>query len=980
MSADSDRIDAADVSTFFRRWYHIPVLALLVLYMFWSRFQNYATFQRDGEGFTFQAVDSWYHWRTTEWTVENYPWMMEYEIFTGFPDGRFVGQFGTIFDWLVATLAMVIGAGSPGEQDILLAALLTVPALAALVAIPTYYIGSRLGGRIGGLAGVAFLALTTGEFFQRTTAGQFQHHVAEVLLMTAAVLAMMIALRVAEQERPIWELAVQRNWQEFRRPAIFSAIAGLVLLLYIWAWPPGVVLIGIFGVYFVVQLSVDYVRGRSPDHIAFVGIVSMAVFTLGALTRIQESGFSATSLDYLPPVLAILVGGGCAFMAVLARQWETRDIERIYYPGAIGVSIIGALALMWLILPDLYSTLIGNVQGRLTPIGAGDSQATIAEAAPPPDGLFDRMTEETGLAFFTALGGMALLIFRPFFGREQRAEHILIVIWSLFLFSMAAAQLRFSYYAVIPVAVLNAYLVGFLIRGSGLSTRIRNFDNPTEMLENVETYQILMVAVVVMLLFVPLLPPVADGTPMEAGAEGNTGPAQYTELWEPANDWVSDNTPELGEHDGADNAQQLDYFGSYDEPADGSYDYPEGAYGILSWWDYGHLITVQGERIPHSNPFQQNARSSAEVLLSQDEEQAELYLDAIAAGESVDGDQDDDELRETVEDSDDPGIEYVMIDDRSAGTIFSTIAQWVDTEYEDLVETEAIDVGADEPENLVVGGDYYDTMLASLYIDDADGMEHYRLIHESPVYSLVGFNTEGAQQSVPVHEGTWDEQAQMFASETEQARSEDRVDSFGFVDSHLTASVKTFDRVEGATLTGTAEPGQTVTAAVPLETGNERPFEYTQTTEVNDDGEFELTVPYPTDETLNTEDGYANSSVHMSDDAGGYDVAVESAEEDGSVVQMAENVSVPEDDIQFGETIEIQLEDPPEDVEDIDDVTNGDEQDVEDPIGEIDEDDIEDDEETEEEDSDDTTEATSNPFAHVTGTSLVAPVSEAAGT
>ncbi len=973
MSADSDRIDTSSFSTFFRRWYHIPILALLVLYMFWSRFQNYATFQRDGEGFTFQGVDSWYHWRTTEWTVENYPWLIGYEPFTGFPDGRFVGQFGTIFDWLVATVAMVIGAGSPGEQDILLAALITVPALAALVAIPTYYIGTRLGGKIGGLAGVAFLALTTGEFFRRTTAGQFQHHVAEVLLMTAAVLAMMIALRVAEQERPIWELAVQRNWQEFRRPAIYSAVAGLALLLYIWAWPPGVVLIGIFGVYFVVQLSVDYVRGRSPDHVAFVGIVSMAVFTLGALTRIQESGFSATSLDYLPPVLAILVGGGCAFMAILARQWETRDIERIYYPGAVGVSIIGALGLLWLILPDLYSTLIGNVQGRLTPIGAGGGQLTIAEAAPPPDGLFDRMTEETGLAFFTALGGMAFLIFRPFFGREQRAEHILIVIWSLFLFSMAAAQLRFSYYAVIPVAVLNAHLVGFLLRGSGIATRFQDVDDVTEFLENIETYQILTVAVVVMLLFVPLLPPVAGATPMQAGAEGNTGPAQYTELWEPANDWVAENTPELGEHDGADNAHELDYFGNYDAPADGSYDYPEGSYGILSWWDYGHLITVQGERIPHSNPFQQNARSSAEVLLSQDEEQAELYLDAIAAGESIDGDQDDDELREVVGESDDPGIEYVMIDGRSAATIFPTITQWVDTEYQEFVETEAVDVGAEDPENLVVGGDYYDTMLASLYINDADGMEHYRLIHESPVYSLVGFNTEGAQQAVPVHEGMWDEQAQMIHAETEQARADNRVDGFGFVDSHLTAEVKTFDRVEGATLTGSAEPGQTVTAAVPLETGNERPFQYTQTTEVGDDGEFELTVPYPTDETLTTDDGYANSSVQMNEDAGGYTVVVESADEDGSVVQLAENVSVPEEDIQFGETVPVTLEDPPEDVDDVDDVTEDDEPDADEPSDEVDEDELSD-----EEEGDDTTESMSSPLAHVTGTSIVASVSEAA--
>lgn len=989
MSADSDGADFSNVSSFFKRWYHIPLLTLLVLYMFWSRFQNYEVFQRGGEGFTLQAVDSWYHWRTTEWTVENFPWLIGYEPFTGFPDGTMPGQFGTLFDLIVASLAMVIGTGSPGEQDILLAALIAVPALAALVAIPTYYIGARLGGRIGGLAGVTFLALTTGEFFRRTTAGQFQHHVAEVLLMTAAVLAMMLALRVAEEDRPIWELAVQRNWGEFRRVGLYSALAGVALLLYIWAWPPGVVLIGIFGVFFVIQLSADYVRGRPPDHVAFVGIVSMTVFAVGAMTRIQESGFGATGLDYMPPTLALLVAAGCAFMAVLARQWETRDIERLYYPGAIGVSIIGALAVMWLVLPDLYSTLIGQVQGRITPIGAGGGQLTVAEAAPPEDGLFGRMSDEAGLAFFTAIGGLALLIFRPFFGRQQRAEHILIVVWSLFLFSMAAAQLRFAYYAIIPVAVLNAHLVGFLIRGSGLVSQLQDFDSPTETLENIETYQILMVGVVVMLLFVPLLPPVADATPMEAGGEGNTGPAQYTTLWEPANEWVSENTPELGEHDGEDNAGDLDYFGHYDAPDDGSFDYSPGAYGILSWWDYGHLITVQGERIPHSNPFQQNAGDSAEVLMSQDEEQAELFLDGIAAGEDIGADVDEDELRDAVGDSDDPGIEYVMIDDRSAGNIFSTITQWVDTEYADLVEQETFGGEAEdqEPQQMLIGGDYYDTFLANLYIDDAEGYEHYRLIHETDVFSIVGFTPDGQHLSQPVLEGDWGEAAEidMLLEQAQQQGEPVNLGNLGaWSDAHITSAVKTFDRVEGATLTGETEPEATVTAAVPLVTGTDRPFTYEQSVEADADGTFEITVPYPTEETLGTEDGYAESTVHMNDDAGGYTLVAETDPEDGdnnTVVDTAENVSVPEDDIQHGETISVTMEEPPEDVEESDDVIDDeeDEGDIDETDGEIEDgDDLSDENETlgDTDDSDETTERMTTPFAQITGSVVAAPLAE----
>ena len=60
--------------------------------------------------------------------------------------------------------------------------------------------------------------------------------------------------------------------------------------------------------------------------------------------------------------------------------------------------------------------------------------------------------------------------------------------------------------------------------------------------------------------------------------------------------------------------------GSYTKTlnADGTYLYPASAYGVMSWWDYGHDIEYVAQRIPNANPFQagiteENATTEEEV-------------------------------------------------------------------------------------------------------------------------------------------------------------------------------------------------------------------------------------------------------------------------------------------------------------------------------------------------------------------------------
>jgi hypothetical protein len=90
--------------------------------------------------------------------------------------------------------------------------------------------------------------------------------------------------------------------------------------------------------------------------------------------------------------------------------------------------------------------------------------------------------------------------------------------------------------------------------------------------------------------------------------------------------------------------------------------------------------------------------------------------------------------------------------------------------------------------------------------------------------------------------------------------------------------VKTFERVEGARLTGEIDPDRlngtnaSVLAEVELRTtSRNRTFTYATRTTANPDGSFSMTVPYPTDNSVAPEDGGTDSGVTAT---GNYSVRV----------------------------------------------------------------------------------------------------------
>jgi len=90
-----------------------------------------------------------------------------------------------------------------------------------------------------------------------------------------------------------------------------------------------------------------------------------------------------------------------------------------------------------------------------------------------------------------------------------------------------------------------------------------------------------------------------------------------TNGWEETMQWVKNNTPEpLGSAD------------AYYELYDASFTYPESAYGITAWWDYGYQITRNAHRLPSSNPSQapEAIKKVAALFLATDDAETERLM------------------------------------------------------------------------------------------------------------------------------------------------------------------------------------------------------------------------------------------------------------------------------------------------------------------------------------------------------------------
>jgi dolichyl-diphosphooligosaccharide--protein glycosyltransferase len=580
-----------------------------------------------GDWIKFTGTDAYYHMRIVDNLVHNFPNLITFDPYTFYPYGALVG-WQPFFDWFLAGITLLIGLGSPTQHTIDVVGVYFPAVLGALTVIPVYFIGKELFNRWAGVIAAGLIAILPGEFLGRSILGFTDHHVAEVLFTTIAVLFLILAVKSARQKELTFNHLRKRNWTAITKPLVYSMLAGIFLGIYLLTWTGALLFVFIIFVYLIIQFIIDHLRGKSTDYLGIVGTVSFLFALAISLPLLPQ--VSATPLYLASLSIAILA---TVLLSGISRLLTSKEIKPAYYPLAlVGLGLAG-LGIFYAFNPTLLSAILGLL-GYFNPT----TPTTILEAQPLllPGGNFSFSIAwgnfTTGL--FLSFISLGILIY--FIIKRGEADKTLFVVWSLVMLAATLGQRRFAYYFAINVALLTGYLSWLILEFSGFRRPVTMpSEAPKEMKKKVKQKKkqrdeyrpaanrvnmVLGVIVVFVLVFYPNIGPLPGGEKPAIDVASNPQFAP-SDAWCESLSWLKENTPDpFGNPDF--------YHELYEPPPSGeSYNYPELTYGVMAWWDYGHWITRISRRLPNATPALWG--SCAPFFSAEDEAAANRLMDEL---------------------------------------------------------------------------------------------------------------------------------------------------------------------------------------------------------------------------------------------------------------------------------------------------------------------------------------------------------------
>ncbi|SES95869.1 dolichyl-diphosphooligosaccharide--protein glycosyltransferase [Methanococcoides vulcani] len=773
----------------------------------------------------FGGNDPWYHLRNVESILNNFPHMIWFDAYTQYPNGTHQ-VFAPLFDMVLATVIWIIGLGSPTLDQIYTICAYYPTILGSLVVVPTYFTAKWLFDRRVGLLSALLIAIAPGQFFSRSILGFNDHHIAEALLTTVIAMFLIMALKTAGEHEIKFESIKNKKFVYLKPVLFYFILAGIALGAYSLSWIGAVFFSFVIGVYITVQHIIDHMHGKSTDYLAIGGMV---MFSIALIMVLLTPYIGSTK----PLAIKGLLAGIVAFPALtfISIELKRRNLKAYYYPATIAVLFIGGVTIAKLVSPSLYA-LVTSVFSFFMRTGGG---LTIAEASPLLS-VGGQFSLAPFWGNFTTLGYISLLaiVFLGYeaFKKNNTPERTFLLVWTLMIIWAMLQQNRFAYYYSVNAAILSAYVGIKVLELAGWKDLLEDIKFKDKFdIKNIKIWHVVSVLVIILAFMYP-----SYNMSMQQ-SQYTGGPNGY---WIEATMWLNSNTPDPG----------LDYYESYEVPAEGeSYQYPDTAYGVMSWWDYGHWIEVIGHRIPNANPFQQGIGGRRNSIEEENKPGASTFFTAQSEEEAT-------EVLEAVHpDPEKAGARYIVSDVEMATGKFYAMSAWtLDTaDYYIPVQT---DMGT----QTVPGPRYFNSMESRLHIFDARGLKQYRMVHESP----VGNSAETGYKNIynALFEGN-------IALEN-------------------TGYVKIFEYVEGAQIVGEAPEGEDVTISVTILTNIGRTFVYSQS--AVSDGTYSFTVPYSTQGPIEGETQFDTMPV------GPYKIIY------GNVV---EDIDVSERDVLDGNVIEV---------------------------------------------------------------------------
>ncbi|MFC1900910.1 oligosaccharyl transferase, archaeosortase A system-associated [Chloroflexota bacterium] len=644
-------------------------------------------------GIKYSSADAYYNMRQVDNLAYNYPRHTEIDPYFSYP-----GASGPVsprfFSWMVATISWIIGLGAPTQHIIDLVGIYTPTIFGALMVIPVFFIGKELFGRWTGILSAGLLAILPGEFLGRSILGFSDYHILETFFTTTAIMFLILAIKRASQRQITLEHVKKRDWPVIKRPLIYSLVGGFVFGLYIFTWAGALLFVFIFFLYFIIQFFIDHMRKKSTEYLCFVSTPFFLIALIVSL--LVTSG----AIYYASLFVALIAPVG---MCVVSWFYVRKEIKPVYYPlTVLGLGLVG-LGLFYLVSPLLVRTMISSF-ANFVPQGAhittietqplisadynmqygspfilvwGNYPGMIPIKPDPSTISFQNIMSFVTTNFFYAVVSICLLVFVVI--KRGDNTKTLLIIWSLLICAINLIQRRFGYYFAVNVALLVGYLAISTIEllsyqlwrllglgGSRLSIgrneeeAVVEGEKKTGKPDKSDSFRDMRRAVVFVVVIIVLVIVYPWNI---KGIETTAIPVKYapSDDWFTSLEWLKENTPEpFGNSDS--------YYEIFNLPEEGeSFEYPESAYGVLSWWDYGYWITRIGHRLPVANPSQDpDALTNVGLFYtSQDVESANAVVEEW-------------------------DVKYVIIDDDTAFNKFHAVAKWAG--YEPVITWAGIEV------------------------------------------------------------------------------------------------------------------------------------------------------------------------------------------------------------------------------------------------------------------------------------------------
>jgi len=563
--------------------------------------------------------DPQYDLRLVELSLANhfqYPW---FDPMTNFPVGTslYWGPLTIIIADIACTLT-----GAVTVPQIIGTCLLVTPFFAAVTVGLMYFVGKAFGDWKTGLLASGFTAVASGTFFLYSLYGYFNHRDGEVLFSTLFCLVYLYIL-LAEKETKI-DLSDLSTW---KKTALLSALAGIAYLLGLFLMPTMILFAFIVGVFTLVQFIFDFFRGRESTYLLIANSIIFAIATIGLLLFGFKSGGTDLSTYSVGHVYAyVCLIGGTVLLWLLARYLKNR--EKYWYPAAIIGCGLGFILLLFVAAPQLYTLFVSDLYNFFGQPAV--SQTVMDARAWTPTDAWNAFSY--GLLLMA--GGIAVTLYNNI--HKERPQEIFALVWALIILFATWQHVRYEYYLAVVIALLSAVGIHFVFEKGW--NEIRNLvsgivspaaeppeeessprrgkkqkhkkgaDRPRE-----RDYLVLSAVVVVFALGLLFAVTSLSYNYQIASAGVN----QMNPDWEGTLQWLGNNTPDTG----------VDFYTIYNQQ---TFRYPQTAYGVMSWWDYGHMITNIAHRIPNANPFQQGVTGpygSAAYFLSTSEDTANAILD-----------------------------------------------------------------------------------------------------------------------------------------------------------------------------------------------------------------------------------------------------------------------------------------------------------------------------------------------------------------